>query len=156
MQSGIVKSFLFLFMVVAISGCGGSYESENRDLLVSSFQENFGFEPPKSITHIKMKNWALYDTSVHWMAFTHNQDVFNRILLKDRPLDVTNYGTHDFEHIVNEIKQSANNPDWLELPDANTHLIYFKKDFMNHTFSEYYLWTNNESGFTYLYVHYFD
>jgi hypothetical protein len=49
--------------------CGGSYESQDREELVYSFEDNFGFKPPNSLKEIKLKNWVLRDATVHWMGF---------------------------------------------------------------------------------------
>ena len=146
-----IYSFLALFI-----SCGGSYESENREKLIPSFKDNFGFEPPKSVKEIKLKNWGLYDTDVHWMAFTYDPVVMKKIIEHDQPLEIALYNTSEFVAIKEEIRESVNNPKWLELPDKNTKRIFYKKDFIERkTFSEYYLWTNTESEMTYLFVHSF-
>ncbi|WP_299436643.1 hypothetical protein [uncultured Maribacter sp.] len=146
-----VLSFLTLFI-----SCGGSYESENREKLISSFQDNFGFEPPKSVEKIKLKNWGLYDTDVYWMAFTFEPTVMEKIIAHDQPLEIALNETSEFNRIREEIKKSVNNPKWLELPDNNTQRVYYKMNFIERkSFSEYYLWTNMESQMTYLFVHSF-
>ena len=152
----IINIIGILTLTIIFISCGGSYESEDREKLISSFQDNFGFKPPSSVEKIKLKNWGLYDTDVHWMAFTYDSIVMEKIIAHDQPLDIAFKNSSEFNHIIEEIKKSVNNPKWLELPNAGTERIYLKKDFLDHTFSEYYLWTNNESRMTYLFVHYFD
>ncbi|MDT0540686.1 hypothetical protein [Croceitalea sp. P059] len=145
-----------LTLFTLFASCGGSYESENREKLISSFQDNFGFEPPKSVEKIKLKNWGLYDTDVHWMAFTFDPTVMEKIIKHDQPLGIALYNTSEFTKIKGEIKKSVNNPKWLELPDKNTEQVYYKMDFIERkSFSEYYLWTNTKSQMTYLFVHSF-
>jgi hypothetical protein len=136
--------------------CGGSIESQKRDELISSFKDNFGFEPPNSVKEIKLKNWGLRDASTHWMAFTYDSNVLSKIIVHDQPLRIASSNSNEFSKIIKEIQKSAHNPDWFELPGIETEKIYYKKDFLNHTFSQYYLWTNKRSGMTFLYVDYFD
>ena len=73
-----ILTFLTLFI-----SCGSSYESENKEELISAFQDNFGFKPPKSVEKLKLKNWKLYDTNVHWMAFTFNAMVMEKRIKHD-------------------------------------------------------------------------
>ena len=146
-----ILTFLTLFI-----SCGSSYESENKEELISAFQDNFGFKPPKSVEKLKLKNWKLYDTNVHWMAFTFNAMVMEKIIKHDQPLEIALNNTPEFDRITEEIKESVNNPKWLQLPDNNTEQIYYKKNFIKKkSFSEYYLWTNTKSKMTYLFVHSF-
>ena len=143
-------------LLILFISCGGSYESEDREKLISSFEDNFGFKPPESVKKIKLKNWGVYDTDVHWMAFTSDSKVLTKIIAHDQPLNIAKMNTSEFTEITEGIEKSVNNPKWLKLPDTKTDKIYFKKDFMKEkSFSEYYLWSNTESGLTYLFVHSF-
>lgn len=54
------------------------------------------------------------------------------------------------------MKKNANTPGWLQLPGKETEQVYYKKDLMDHTFSEYYVWTNKQRSMIFLFVHYFD
>ncbi len=90
------------------------------------------------------------------MAFTYDSIVFNKIIIHDQPLEVSIKNSKDFINISKEIEGTWNNPKWFELPKVGVEKIYYKKDFLNHTFSEYYLWINEETQITFLYVHYFD
>ena len=60
------------------------------------------------------------------------------------------------DQLVEDLKKDGNPPGWLDLPNKNVDRIYYKNDFLDHTFSEYYLWTNKETEMTYLYIHFFD
>ncbi|WP_299673497.1 hypothetical protein [uncultured Tenacibaculum sp.] len=133
-----------------------AYEAQNREKLESSFENNFGFKPPESIKKIKLKNWGMYDTQVHWMSFTHNQTVLDKIIAHDQPLNIAEKNNEEFKHIVEELQKGTHNPKWLKIPNDKTDKVYYKRDFLDHTFSEYYLWTNSETGMSYLYVHFFD
>jgi hypothetical protein len=148
-----LKIFLFSFILLCFS-C--AKETQNREESESAFENNFGFKAPKTILDIKLKNWAMYDSQAHWMAFTNDSDVFKKIVLQDQTLQMAHKNTPEFENSLKEISENVHNPDWLTLPNAETDLIYYKKDFLDHTFSEYYLWTNKKTKMTYLYVNYFD
>ena len=143
-------------MLLLLISYGCSYESENREKLISSFEENFGFKPPGSVEKIKLKNWGYYDTDVHWMAFTYEPSVMRKIIANDQPLEIAKSNTSEFYSIAEEIEKSRHNPKWLELPDGNTNRVYYKRDFLEErSFSEYNLLINFETGMTYLYVHSF-
>ncbi len=149
----ILTVFTILFFLIN-DGC--SSESENREKLVSAFEENFGFRPPKSVEKIKLKNLTIYDTQVHWMSFTYDFKVLNKIIAHDQPLSVAENHSSKFQDIIEELRKNENNPQWLILPNDKTDRIYYKKDFLAHTFSEYFLWANNEKAMTFLYVSFFD
>ncbi|MDN5204890.1 hypothetical protein QQ008_26095 [Fulvivirgaceae bacterium BMA10] len=135
---------------------GCAYESQSREKLVSSFEDNFGFKPPESVEKIKLKNWGMYDTQVHWMSFTYDSKVFEKIIDHDQLLEIAESNSPDFKKIIEELEKDVHHPKWLNLPNENVERIYHKKDFLDHTFSEYYLWTDKEMEMTYLYVHFFD
>ena len=143
-------------IVTLLTSCGGSIESQDREELISSFEDNFGFNPPNSVREIKLKNWGLYDATAHWMAFTFDSNVVSKIIARDQPLKIAMNNTFEFSEIVKEIQKNAHNPKWLDLPDVGTDQIYYKKNFLGHSFSEYYLWTDKENEMTFFYVHYFD
>lgn len=124
---------------------------------MEAFIDNFGFPPPDSVTEIKVKNYDMYDASAHWMAFTYDPIVFNKILSHDQPLDTAFIGTQKYDEIDLSLKKGcANCPGWLGLPNPNTPKIFFKKDFLNHSSSEYYLWVDTKEKMVYLEVSYFD
>ncbi len=150
------KTIALLFFLSLFISCVSSYESQDREKLISSFEDNFGFKPPDSVKEINLKNWGLYDTTVQWMAFTYDLNTFKKVTIHDQPLNIALNNTSEFYAIIEEIQKSVNNPDWLDLPNKDTNQIYYKKDFLDHTFSEYYLWTNKETKMTFLFVHYFD
>jgi hypothetical protein len=132
-----------------------SAEATDREDSIPAFESNFGFKPPSSVKEIMHKNFFLYDASVHWMSFTYDSIVFNQILIHDQPLLVAKSNSPINSEIVREFaKENPNNPNWFELPTSNSVSIYYKKDFLDHTFSEYYLW--HSDGMVYLMVHYFD
>jgi hypothetical protein len=135
-------------------GCISLTESKNREELISAFENNFGFKPPKSVKEIKEKRYGIYDTAVYWMSFTYDSIVYKKILAHDQPLQIAYKNTTEFNEASKEISESVNSPNWFKLPKFTTEKIHYKKNFLKHTFSEYYIWTNKKT--TFLYVHYFD
>jgi hypothetical protein len=132
-------------------------ESTDREDLVSAFESNFGFKPPESIKEIKVKNFSIYDSNVHWMAFTYEPSVFNQILVHEKPLEIAYNNTPKYNKIIKKLKENCSNcPDWLETSNNNVSKIYFKNNFLNHSSSEYYLWLDHKEKMVYLEVSYFD
>ena len=132
-----------------------SAESTDREDSVPAFQSNFGFEPPQTVEEIKLKNFALYDASVHWMSFTYDSSVFEAIIIHDQPLLIARPNSNEHSDIMMQFSdKNPNAPDWFVVPSSNSTTIYYKKDFLNHSFSEYYLWHTDDM--VYLMVHYFD
>jgi len=141
---------LFIFNIDLTSA-----EATDRRDSIPAFESNFGFEPPQSVKEIKHKNFALYDTSVHWMSFSYDSIVFEQILIHDQPLLMASHNTTEHSDIISEFEEkNLNTPNWSKAPNSNTKVIYYKKDFLNHTFSEYYLWRSG--NMVHLMVHYFD
>ena len=131
-----------------------SAEATDREDSVQAFESNFGFKPPNSIEEIKHKNFFLYDASVHWMSFTYDSTSFEAILSHDQPL-IARQNTKEYSEIIAEFsEENPNTPNWFVEPTQNIKVIYYKKDFLDHTFSEYYLW--HSSDMAHLMVHYFD
>lgn len=150
-----MKKNIILFVLYCLTiSC--AYETENREKLESSFKENFGFKPPKSVKDMKTKHWGMYDTQVQWMSFTYNSKVFKKIIAHDQQLTLAKKNTSEYQNIIKTLENDAHHPNWLKIPNNETDLIFYKKDFLDHTFSEYYLWTDNETKMTFLYVQYFD
>ncbi len=133
-----------------------AYESQNREKLESSFKDNFGFKLPESIKEIKLKNRSYFDFQVHYMSFTYDSIVLEKIIDHDQPLNIAERNNVKFEHIIEEMEKDSGIPSWFDLPNKNVDRIYYKNDFLDHTFSEYYLWTDRQTEMTYLYVHLFD
>jgi hypothetical protein len=132
-------------------------ESENREDTIAAFESNFGFIPPDSVKEIKLKNYGIADSDVHWMAFTYDAAVFNKIILHDRPLEIADKRTPKYDEIVGKLKKNCGNcPDWLGFPDAENTKIFFKTNFLDRTSSEYYLWVNPTEKMVYLEVSCFD
>lgn len=151
------KNFLLGLISVAFVLLSCSAETTDREKSIGAFQDNFGFTPPESVKEIWHKNFSMRDAFAHWMAFTYDSIVFNKILTHDQPLDTAFIGTTKYGEINLSLKEGcANCPDWLELPNVNTSKIYFKKDFLNHSSSEYYLWVDSKEKMVYLEVSYFD
>ena len=147
-------NFLTLIILLVSSSCG--YESQNREKLVSSFEDNFGFKPPESVEKIKLKNLGIRDNQAHWMSFTHDSKVLEKIITHDKPLNVAESNNVKFGIIIEELEKNVNNPKWFDIPNKNVDRIYYKNDFLDHSFSQYYLWTDKETEMTYLYVSYID
>jgi hypothetical protein len=134
-----------------------SAESTDRAELVQAFHSNFGFDPPETVKEIKVKNVFIYDASGHWMAFTYDPEVFKRIVAHDQPLRTVAGGTAEFNHIVKDAYlKNQNRPEWAVSPEGRTRKVLFKKDFLDHTFSEYYLWVDSTEAMVHLHVSYFD
>ncbi|MBL7940034.1 MAG: hypothetical protein JNL43_11800 [Flavobacteriales bacterium] len=134
-----------------------SAESTDRTELVEAFHSNFGFYPPESVKEIKVKNVFIYDASGHWMAFTYDPAVFDRVMAHDQPLQIADAGTREFDTIIKDAYlKNQNRPDWAGTPDGRASRIFFKKDFLDHTFSEYYLWVDSTEAMVHLHVSYFD
>ena len=146
----------FSTLLIFLISYGCAYESQNREKLESSFKDNFGFKPPKSIEKIKLKNWGMYDTQIHWMSFTYDSKVSDKIIAHDQPLNIAENNSPEFQNIIEELGEGAHHPNWLIIPDDKTDRIYYKKDFLDHTFSEYYMWTDKQTKMTFLFVHFFD
>lgn len=132
-------------------------ESTDREDLVAAFESNFGFTAPESVKEIKVKNYAMLDASGHWMSFTYDSLVFQKIVEADTVLKLADQNSSEFTEAMRETKEgSVNAPEWFD-PLSERHMnVYFKKDFMAHTYSAFYLWRNKESNCVQLYVTYFD
>lgn len=141
-------------MLLTIYSC--AYESQNREKLASSFEDNFGFKPPESVKKIKLKNRGYFDFQVHYMSFTYDLNVLEKIIAHDQPLKIAKSNTVKFGIIIEDLEKDSSLPSWFDLPNINVDQIYYKNDFLDHNFSEYYLWTNKETKMIYLYVHFFD
>lgn len=132
-------------------------ETTDRSKAIGAFESNFGFKPPSSIKEIKIKNYSMYDASVHWMAFSYDSVIFHRILNHDQPLDTAFRGTQKYSELKISLTESCENcPDWLQLPNIYTDKIFLKKNFLSHSSSEYFLWVNTKERMVYLEVSYFD
>lgn len=129
-----------------------SYESTNREDLIPAFESNFGFLPPEEVEEIKPKNYVIYDSDAHWMSFTYDSMVFDRILEHDQPLKLLDQDSLGFESVVNELASNQNNPPWFLVNSRNTNKVYLKEDFLNSTRSEYYLWVDSENNMVNLFV----
>lgn len=133
-------------------------ETTDREDAVDAFHENFGFTPPPSIEEIKLKNVRIYDATAHWMSFTYDPAVFQSILEHDQPLSEAKAGSRHFQDAVRDAYniEDANRPEWVVSPEGRARRIFWKKDFLDHSFSEYYLWVDTTSNMTHLFVSYFD
>ena len=150
------KYLKYLTIIILLISYGCTYESENREKLESSFEDNFGFKPPQSIKKIKLKNRGHLDFQVHYMSFTNDSIVLGKIIKNDQPLNIAETNNAKFGNIIEALEKDVGIPSWFDLPNKNVDRIYYKNDFLDHTFSEYYLWTDNQTEMTYLYVHFFD
>jgi hypothetical protein len=131
-------------------------ETTDRSDCISAFTGNFGFAPPESIKEIKLKNYVVYDAEGYFMCFTYDSTVFNKILSHDQPLDTAVRSSYKFDQAIESTKKHANTPAWFVCPDSNIEKIYFKENFMDHTYSEYNIWVNKKTNMVYLDVSYFD
>lgn len=131
-------------------------ESSNRNKTAIAFEDNFDFEPPKEIKEIRVKNFALRDAFGHWMAFTYDENSLQRILKHDQPLKVAKKGTKEYREFLEELSKGANIPRWFDVKKSSPGQIFYKKDFLDHSFSEYYLFLDQSYEMVYLHVGYFD
>lgn len=131
-------------------------ESSDREDGVEAFISNFGFAPPSSVREIKVKNIAISDAVGHYMCFTYEDWVFAEVLAHDQPLKVANAGSRAFSEIVRDYERDQNRPRWAPLPTGRTDVIRFKRDFMRHSYSAYYLWVDTTTQLVHLHVSYFD
>ena len=143
-------------LIILVTNYSCAYESQNREKIESSFENDFGFKPPKFVKKIKLKNRGYFDFKVQYMSFTYDSDVLKKIIAHDQPLNIAKTNNVKFRNIVEELEKDTGLPSWFDLPNKNIDRIYYKNDFLDHTFSEYYLWTNKQTEMTYLYVHFFD
>jgi hypothetical protein len=90
------------------------------------------------------------------MSFTYDPNVLKKIIEHDQPLTIAERNNAKFEHIIEELRKDTGIPNWFNLPNQNIDRIYYKNNFLDHTLSEYYLWTEKQTEKTYLYVHFFD
>ena len=149
----LIRLFHFFFLFFLIS-C--ATESTDIKKTAIAFEENFGFKPSKEIKEIKVKNFALRDAVAHWMSFTYESNSFERIIENDQPLKIALKDSSEYDHIINELTTGANIPKWFDIRNVQPNKIYFKKDFLNHTYSEYYLLVDSNNKMVYLMVSYFD
>ncbi|SFD51170.1 hypothetical protein SAMN04489722_11121 [Algibacter lectus] len=152
-----MRKYLIYLNILTLFLCSScAYESKNREKLISSFEDNFGFKPPESIKKIKLKNRGYFDFQVQYLSFTYDSNVLEKIIAHDQPLNIAESNNAKFGVIIENLEKDASPPSWFDLPNKNVDRIYYKNDFIDHTFSEYYLWINKETEMTYLYVHFFD
>jgi len=154
--AGIAAAAVILAMAVWSFDLFSS-ESTDRAELAEAFHSNFGFDPPEVVKEIKVKNIFIYDASGHWMAFTYDPQVLERIVAHDQHLQIAKAGTREFNVIVKDaFLKNQNRPDWAVSPDGRTSSILFKENFLEHNSSEYYLWVDSAEAMVHLHVSYFD
>lgn len=128
-------------------------ETTKREEALEAFESNFGFGAPETVSEIKLKNFVLADSHTHWMCFTYDPVVFRKIVSHDQPLGVLQKGTKEYDEATKNLAEGcANCPSWLKAPGKTTPRIYYKRDFMNHGFSEYHLWADTLNNYAYLEV----
>lgn len=150
-----VLTALLAVGVASVDLTGG--ETTDREDSVEAFHQNFGFYPPDDVKEIMVKNYTMRDASSHWMAFTYVPRVYETIVENDQPLQTVYANTPDFNTIMHDAYlRNANTPDWTSSPKGRTGKILFKKGFLSHSFSEYYLWVDTTAAMVHLHVSYFD
>ena len=99
----------------------------------------------------------MVDATGHYMVFTYDSLTLKKILKKDSPLEKIVSGTYHHKMKVNELNEKdASRPAWFSKPTNQIDTIYFKKDFLDHNYSDYHLWVNKKQNMIYLTVSYFD
>lgn len=138
---------ILTFMVANYSPT--SQESNDREELVPVFERQFGFTPPESVDKIKAKAFWLYDCEAEWIGFTYDSEVFNQIIEEDTLLQMAKPNSRASREIIDDVN-SPNMPRWIELPNIESTTIYYKKDYLNHIQSDFYLWVGEEKSMVYL------
>ena len=82
--------------------------------------------------------------------------MLEKIKSQDKSLKIAKNNSSNFQDIIVDLKKDVHNPYWVKLPNKNVDEIYYKEDFLDHTYSVYYLWTDKQTKLTFLYVEYFD
>lgn len=101
-----MRKYLIHLNVLILFLCSScAYESQNREKLESSFEDNFGFKPPESVKEIKLKNRGYFDFQVHYMSFTYDSNVLEKIIAHDQPLNIAESNNIKFGNIVEELKK---------------------------------------------------
>lgn len=149
-----MKSYKYLFLFFIFFSC--IYDSTNREETVKAFEDNFGFTPSQKIETIKVRNVSLRDAVGHWMSFTYDFDTFNKIIKKDQPLQIFSRGSSIYDESIKKLTTGANIPLWFDISKTNPEKIYFKENFLEHSFSEYFLLIDSKKEIVYLHVSYFD
>ena len=96
------------------------------------------------------------DTYVIWLKFCYNSNLLEKIKSQDKSLKIAKNNSSNFQDIIVDLKKDVHHPYWVKLPNKNVDEIYYKEDFLDHTYSVYYLWTDKQTKLTFLYVEYFD
>lgn len=143
-------------MTFSLQACWSNYESEDRADAIPVFKSNFGFSPVESIKDIKFKYFGFRDGTAHWMQFNYSPDVLEKIVQNDSLLLYSKLGSPQLQEITKIFtKKNPNSPEWFSKPN-NTDGVFYKKDYLDHTFSEYYLWLDTTEHTINLHHHYFD
>jgi hypothetical protein len=91
----------------------------------------------------------LYDAEAEWICFTYDCAVFARIVDEDTLLEEVLPYSQESADIIEDI-DNVNGPDWMELPDHESTVIYFKEDYLNHIQSDFCIWANQEKSRVYM------
>lgn len=147
--SGALALFIWSFDIFTA-------ETTDRLEAAEAFHFDFGFYPPSSVRDIKVKNTVIYDAASHYLAFTYEDWVFYDVLMHEHPLQTAKASSAEFKAIQADYERDQNRPSWAELPAGRTNAILYKRDFMRHSSSDYYLWVDTLEGMVHLRVSYFD
>jgi hypothetical protein len=152
-----MKRLLTIFIALLVLQSCGYEESDDRDECAPAFKRLVGFTPPSSIKEIRHGYFVFRDGVVDWMEFTYDKEVMELLFKHDTALRIATSDTEAHNAILKRYeKENPNAPSWFIPPDRNTSPIYHKEDFLDHTFSEYYLWIDHEAKKVVLHIHYFD
>jgi hypothetical protein len=147
--------FTIFLLVLVVTGCG-LVESSDRDECAPAFKELFGFEPPKSVTEIRHAYTYFRDSDAHWMTFTNDPKVLKILVDHDMELRLAITGSPKHDDIVEFLEEKSQyGPNWFLTPDNTTGTIYYKEDYLDHSFSEFFLWTDKKADKVFLHVYYF-
>ena len=145
-----------LLPLLVLTSCG-TVESDDRDECAPAFKKLLCFTPPTTVTEIRHGYFYLRDADAHWMTFTNDPNALKTLANHDMELRLATQDREKHKEIVAYFKkESPNRPEWFLTPDEETGTIYYKEDYLDHTFSEFFLWIDEKTDKVFLHVHYFD
>ena len=152
-----MKQLITYFLIsLLFAGCG-PVESNDREECASAFKRLLGIEPPETITEIRHAYYYFRDADAHWMTFTNDPTFIDSLIKKDSELRFAETQSSKHREIIRGFeKEHANRPNWFKIPRETTGTILYKEDYLDHTFSEFFLWRDEETNKLFLKVHYFD
>ncbi len=152
-----MKRIITYFLIAFLFTSCGPVESSDRDECAPAFERLLGISPPESVTEIRHAYYYIRDADAHWMTFTNDPVFIDSLIKRDTELRFAKAKSAKHNEIIREFeKGNANRPNWFKTPNKTTGTILYKEDYLDYTFSEFFLWKDNETNKLFLMVHYFD